>query len=273
MTTKSGGPVPGLFTLVLHTHLPWLAHHGRWPVGEEWLYQSWSAAYLPLMRVLRTLAAEGRRHLLTLGVTPVVAAQLDDPYCLDGMHHWLANWQLRAEQATTLADLRPFGLHERAATEQALEDFALLWRHGASPLLRELAQAETVELLGGPLAHPFQPLLAPRLRDFALREGLADARARLDHRPTGIWAPECAYTPGLEHGYAAAGSRTSWSTARRCTATPRWAGPSGTPTSSRSAATCRSVTGSGRRSRATPVTTPTGTSTPTTTEPASSRPG
>ena len=44
--------VPGMFTLVLHTHLPWLAHHGRWPVGEEWLYQSWSAAYLPLMRVL-----------------------------------------------------------------------------------------------------------------------------------------------------------------------------------------------------------------------------
>ena len=49
---------PGLFTFVLHTHLPWLAHHGRWPVGEEWLYQSWSAAYLPLMRVLRTLADE-----------------------------------------------------------------------------------------------------------------------------------------------------------------------------------------------------------------------
>ena len=30
-----GAPViPGQFTLVLHTHLPWLAHHGRWPVGE-----------------------------------------------------------------------------------------------------------------------------------------------------------------------------------------------------------------------------------------------
>ena len=65
-------PVPGLFTLVLHTHLPWLAHHGRWPVGEEWLYQSWSASYLPLMRVLRKLAEEDRGHLLTLGMTPVV---------------------------------------------------------------------------------------------------------------------------------------------------------------------------------------------------------
>ena len=54
------------------------------------------------MRVLRTLAAEDRRHLVTLGMTPVVTAQLDDPYCLTGMHHWLANWQLRALEATTL---------------------------------------------------------------------------------------------------------------------------------------------------------------------------
>ncbi len=96
--------LPGLFTLVLRTHLPWLAHHGRWPVGEEWLYQSWAAAYVPLMRVLRTLAAEDRHHLVTLGMTPVVTAQLDDPYCLTGMHHWLANWALRALEATTLDD-------------------------------------------------------------------------------------------------------------------------------------------------------------------------
>ena len=205
MTQRSNGAVPGMFTLVLHTHLPWLAHHGRWPVGEEWLYQSWSAAYLPLIRVLRTLAAEGRRDLLTLGITPVVAAQLDDPYCLDGMHHWLSNWRLRAAQAATISDLREFGTRECAAAEAALEEFALLWRHGASPLLRELVQAGTVEMLGGPLAHPFQPLLAPRLREFALAEGLADAHARLAHTPAGIWAPECAYAPGLEALYSAVG--------------------------------------------------------------------
>ncbi|KWX20406.1 1,4-alpha-glucan branching protein [Mycolicibacterium wolinskyi] len=201
-------PVPGLFTLVLHTHLPWLAHHGRWPVGEEWLYQSWAAAYLPLLRVLRTLAAENRRHLITLGMTPVVTAQLDDPYCLTGMHHWLANWQLRALEATTLRDpkaLREFGAREYDEAGSALEDFTGRWRHGASPLLRELIDAETIELLGGPLSHPFQPLLNPRLREFALREGLADARQRFAHTPTGIWAPECAYAPGMETGYAAAG--------------------------------------------------------------------
>jgi 1,4-alpha-glucan branching enzyme len=202
-------PVPGLFTLVLHTHLPWLAHHGRWPVGEEWLYQSWTASYLPLIRVLRTLAAEGRRRLLTLGVTPVVAAQLDDPYCLDGMHHWLANWQLRALEAATTASkpksLRAFGIREYSEADQALEDFSTLWRHGGSPLLRELIDAGAIQLLGGPLAHPFQPLLHSRLREFALLEGLADARQRFGHAPAGIWAPECAYAPGMEHDYATAG--------------------------------------------------------------------
>ncbi len=223
--SPSGDRVPGMFTLVLHTHLPWLAHHGRWPVGEEWLYQSWAASYLPLLRVLRTLADEDRRGLITLGVTPVVNAQLDDPYCLDGMHHWLANWRLRAEEAASVrwvptsksADyesctpdaLRVFGVRECAEAQQALDDFATLWRHGGSPLLRGLLDVGAVELLGGPLAHPFQPLLAPRLREFALREGLADAHARLGARqgrgPTGIWAPECAYAPGLEDDYAAAG--------------------------------------------------------------------
>lgn len=213
--------MPGLFTLVLHTHLPWLAHHGRWPVGEEWLYQSWAAAYLPLLRVLHTLADKDQRRLITLGVTPVVNAQLDDPYCLDGMHHWLANWQLRATEAASMRStpksktvgyqscipdaLRAFGVRENVEAQRALEDFATLWRHGGSPLLRGLIDAGTVELLGGPLAHPFQPLLAPRLREFALREGLDDAWLRLAHRPTGIWAPECAYAPGMEHDYAAAG--------------------------------------------------------------------
>ncbi|MCB0924216.1 MAG: glycoside hydrolase family 57 protein, partial [Mycobacterium sp.] len=211
--------VPGQFSLVLHTHLPWLAHHGRWPVGEEWLYQSWAASYLPLVRVLRELAVEGRRGVVTLGMTPVVTAQLDDPYCLDGMHRWLANWQLRAQEAatvhtptgaaagsaTTPEALRQFGVREHAEASSALEEFTALWRHGASPLLRELIESGTVELLGGPLAHPFQPLLASRLREFALREGLADAGQRFGHTPAGIWAPECAYAPGMEYGYRDAG--------------------------------------------------------------------
>ncbi|MEU5843336.1 glycoside hydrolase family 57 protein [Rhodococcus sp. NPDC047139] len=196
-----------MFALVLHSHLPWLAHHGRWPVGEEWLYQSWAATYLPVTDVLRRLAAEGRTGMLTLGVTPVLAAQLDDPHCLAGMHHWLGNWQLRAHEAAGMREesYRALGAREHRAASAALADFETHWRHGGSPVLRQLIDADAIELLGGPLAHPFQPLLDPRLRAFSLSEGLADAYARWGHRPRGIWGPECGYTPGMEDGYAAAG--------------------------------------------------------------------
>ena len=89
-------PPVGTLCVVLHTHLPWLAGHGTWPVGEEWLHQAWSASYLPLVEVLQQLADEGRTDLVSLGLTPVLAAQLDDPRSLREHHGWLARWQLRA---------------------------------------------------------------------------------------------------------------------------------------------------------------------------------
>jgi 1,4-alpha-glucan branching enzyme len=204
---NSGEPV-GTFCLVLHSHLPWLARHGAWPVGEEWLYQAWAGSYLPVLRLLRTLAEEGRRDLLTLGVTPVLAAQLDDPYCLRGMHDWLGSWLLRAHLAAgrrdnpALAELAA-GEHRRAGA--ALADFESRWRHGGSAVLRPLLDAGVFELLGGPATHPFQPLLDPRVRRFALHAGLDDTARRLGTRPAGIWAPECGYAPGMEQGYAEAG--------------------------------------------------------------------
>src|SRR3954447_14801282 len=106
MTTRAGGSVPpvtdgspapnpaavGTFCLVLHSHLPWLAHHGRWPVGEEWLHQAWTSSYLPLTSMLHDLADEGAGDVLTLGVTPVLAAQLDDPGCLAATATWVGLW-------------------------------------------------------------------------------------------------------------------------------------------------------------------------------------
>lgn len=197
----------GTFCLVLHSHLPWLSRHGAWPVGEEWLYQAWATSYLPLLRMLRRLGEDGLHDVLTLGVTPVLAAQLDDPYSLRGMHDWLGNWLLRSHEAagSDNAALAGLAAEEHHAASAALADFELNWRHGGSPVLRPLVDDGVIELLGGPAAHPFQPLLEPRVREFALRTGLADTERRLGSRPSGIWAPECGYAPGMEDGYAEAG--------------------------------------------------------------------
>ena len=199
-----GGTLPervGTFCLVLHSHLPWLLRHGAWPVGEDWLYQAWAHSYLPVVEVLERLSARGHRDLLTLGMTPVLGAQLDHPAALRAFHAWLGDWQLRAHGVTD----RALGVREHRAAQHALDVFERDWRHGASPVLRRLVDGDVVELLGGPATHPFAPLLPGRVRRFLLEAGLRETSQRLRSRPGGIWAPECGYAPGMEREYAAAG--------------------------------------------------------------------
>ena len=50
--SRADGAVPGALCLVLHSHLPWLQHHGVWPLGEEWLHQAWVESYVPLVAEL-----------------------------------------------------------------------------------------------------------------------------------------------------------------------------------------------------------------------------
>jgi len=197
----------GTLCLVLHTHLPWLAHAGAWPVGEEWLHQAWATSYDPVFEVLERLAGEGRTDLLTLGVTPVVNAMLDDPYLLRQQHTWLGTWQVRAAslaaRPSASEGLRDVASYEWRLASHALDRFETRWRHGGSPVIRALADSGAVEVLGGPATHPFQPLIADdRLVDAQLRVGLDDGALRLGRRATGIWAPECGYRPGLEEHYA-----------------------------------------------------------------------
>jgi 1,4-alpha-glucan branching enzyme len=193
----------GTCCIVLHSHLPWLAHAGRWPVGEEWLYQAWADSYLPVAELLLRLADEGRTGCLTLGVTPVLAAMLDDPYCLAQFRAWIANWELRADGA--VVDRVPVAGAEALRARQAGRQLESTWSAGGSPVIRAIADSGVAELLGGPASHPFLPLLDERIARAELSVGLDDATLRLGRRPAGIWAPECAYRPGLERLFAQAG--------------------------------------------------------------------
>ncbi|HEX8306135.1 MAG TPA: glycoside hydrolase family 57 protein [Jatrophihabitans sp.] len=196
----------GRFSLVLHTHLPWVAHNGAWPVGEEWLHQAFTGSWRRVLRVLETLAEHGYREVATLGVTPVVAAMLDDPYCLSEIHSWAGRWQLRAEELSARSGMGQLAEHERREALACLADLQSRWLTGGlSAVLRPLVDSGVVELLSGPATHPFLPLLTERFAAAQLSSGLADTQLRFGSRPGGIWAPECGYAPGMEDFYAGHG--------------------------------------------------------------------
>ncbi|HUG84187.1 MAG TPA: 1,4-alpha-glucan branching protein domain-containing protein [Euzebya sp.] len=193
----------GSVAIVLHSHLPWLRRNGTFPVGEEWLFQSWSESYLPLIDVLERLAADGLTEVLTLGITPVLAEQMADPYLLGEFHGWLGRrlldlqWTMSAAPAhdrSTLAEAWQHHWQRQAALLAQFED-GLLAEGLVAPFAR-LADAGVIELLGGPATHPYLPLMDdPGLIRGQIQAGLEIGRATAGRRPTGVWTPECGYRP------------------------------------------------------------------------------
>src|SRR5437667_286817 len=67
------------FVLALHSQLPYVLNHGRWPHGSDWLCEAALDTYLPLLERLEELSAEGTPAPVTIGFTPVLANQLASP--------------------------------------------------------------------------------------------------------------------------------------------------------------------------------------------------
>ena len=60
------------FSLVLHTHLPMVVNHGRWPHGSDWLCEATFECYLPLLDTAHRLVADGISPKWTLNISPIL---------------------------------------------------------------------------------------------------------------------------------------------------------------------------------------------------------
>src|SRR5579864_9230154 len=80
----------GSFVLALHAHLPYVRKAGRWPFGEEWLYEAMAGTYLPLLGVFERLARDRVAARAAVGITPVLLEQLADPYLQEGFTEYVA---------------------------------------------------------------------------------------------------------------------------------------------------------------------------------------
>ena len=210
----STAPATG-FVLTLHSHLPYVLHHGRWPHGSDWLCEAVLDSYLPLLEVFRALGEEGIAAPATLGVTPVLAGQLGEPAAVMEIEAYIAQ-RLAAcdEAAASLAasgdsDLLPLVSFWRTR----LLRLRRLFREIGGDLIaafRALEAAGRIELIGSAATHGFLPLLA---RDESIRlqlaVGVAEHRRHFGRAPGGCWLPECAYRSRGPWQPAAGGPRAA----------------------------------------------------------------
>lgn len=70
--------VRGKLVFVLHSHLPYVIAHGKWPHGMDWLNEAAAETYMPLLQVMEKLITEGISPKITIGITPVLTEMLAD---------------------------------------------------------------------------------------------------------------------------------------------------------------------------------------------------
>jgi 1,4-alpha-glucan branching enzyme len=187
------------FVLALHSHLPFVLNHGRWPHGSDWLCEAAIDTYLPLLETLRALASDGTPAPLTIGFTPVLANQLVSP-AFDAELE--AYFQQRISACDEAADaikgtndehLIPLTRYWRDRLERLRSLFRSVSGDLVAPF-RALEEAGHIEIMGGAATHGFSPLLG---RDESIRLqfmlGIAEHERLFGRKPAGCWLPECAY--------------------------------------------------------------------------------
>ncbi len=191
----------GYFALVLHSHLPYVLAHGRWPHGTDWLSEAAVETYLPLLRVMNELISEGIHPKLTIDLSPVLCEQLADNTFKDELVQYL-NQKIRAAQHDS-EEFYKYGQHHMLTNSHFWEKFyGLTLEHfnniGQDILFefRRLQNDGYIEIITCGATHGYFPLLS---RDESLqaqtKAAVKNYEKHFGRKPRGIWLPECAYRP------------------------------------------------------------------------------
>jgi 1,4-alpha-glucan branching enzyme len=188
----AGADHVGDIAIVLHSHMPYVEGFGTYPFGEEWLFDAVIRSHLPVLE---------RARDVTVTVTPVLADQLEAPGIPERLIEFTRVYRVGSAELD-VEDVDP-GLREACEAEAERHRRALTGLEAvggrALELFAEAGSSGRVELVPSAATHAVLPLVATREgRMLQLDAGLRSHRRRFGV-PRGVWLPECAYSPGLEH--------------------------------------------------------------------------
>jgi len=199
---KSSQQPSGYVTFVLHSHLPYVVHHGTWPHGLDWLHEAAAETYLPMLRVFDELEREGMALKANVNLSPILLEQLSHPTFQDEFPAYV---QRKIEAARKdQDDFRRQGEDHFARVaefwqrfyERALADFDALGRDIVRGFKR-FYDSGAIEIITCGATHGYFPLLGTDASIRAqVRMGVATHERFFGRKPRGIWLPECGYRPG-----------------------------------------------------------------------------
>ena len=200
----------GSFVFMLHSHLPFYRKAGMWPFGEENLYECMCETYVPLLNAISELYYEdGIKAKLTIGITPILAEQLNDEHLKQGFVEYLDS---RIEAVSKDLERYPSPVVAHSQHLKFLATFYYNWftkikdsfvnkyNKDLIGAFRKFQDLGCIEITTSGATHGFSPLLATDSNlnaQFAV--GSATTKQLFGKKAMGAWLPECAYRQGYEY--------------------------------------------------------------------------
>lgn len=195
----------GAFSLVLHSHLPYVISHGKWPHGMDWLNEAAAETYIPLLWAFNQLAEEGHSPKVTIGLSPVLCEQLSDDMFKRDFEEYMT---MKAEAARLdklsfekQKDRQKVRLADNWEKfyESLIEDFRNRFNRDLIGGFRKLQDDGHIEIITCAATHGYLPLLGQdACVDAQIKLAVENYRKHFGKVPKGIWLPECAYRPYRE---------------------------------------------------------------------------
>ena len=192
----------GSFSLVLHSHLPYVLSHGTWPHGTDWLNEAAAETYVPLLNVFGRLIDEGMSPRVTIGLSPVLAEMLVNDSFKSGFKGYLDQ-----KKEAALADIDEF----KRLGEDHLVGVAEMWRNLYGGIRKDFVDKYDEDIVGAfrrfqdeghievitcGATHGYFPLLSSDSSINAqVKQAVKSYKRHFGRQPRGMWVPECAYRP------------------------------------------------------------------------------
>ncbi|HPZ15713.1 MAG TPA: DUF1957 domain-containing protein [Sphaerochaeta sp.] len=197
---------PAKIAFILNAHLPFV-RHPEYPrfLEEDWLFESISESYLPLLRMFNRLADDKIPYTFTISLSPSLCAMLQDPVLAERYTQYLERHielgekevvRCKAEQPE-FSDMAAFYL-EQSRTN--FHDFVELYKSNILDGFKDLEERGYLELATTAATHAYLPLYKeyPSAINAQVEIGVQSFLTTFGHLPKGFWLPECGYYPGLE---------------------------------------------------------------------------
>lgn len=204
----------GYLSLILHAHLPFVRHpEYHMYLEEDWLFESITETYIPLINVFDKLIEDNVDFRITLSLSPPLISMLTDVLLQSRYIRYIENRiELAGKEIKRTRKQPEFNqlaqMYHRYFSN-ARYVFAEKYRRNLIQAFKKFQDMGKLEIITCGATHGILPLMNNNVNAIRAQIQLAVNYYEkcFGRKPRGLWLPECAYESGIDRILKEAGVR------------------------------------------------------------------